>query len=133
MMQPAVSTMRTARKPVEPLDMSIRTSALAERLRIYVLTLAGLIMAATPLALWVAWSQTVFILVLAVFVTAGVCFYVLISCERSDGEARHDDESRVHLSNEFLTELSDMGPWVYHNRRVGDASFQRKMDSLKDN
>ena len=111
--------------------MPIQTKRLTRRLRIYAATSLGLIMAATPLALWVAWSQTGFILVLAVFATAIVLFSMLSVFDEPRGSDQRDAESTARLSDEFLSELSDMGPWVYHHRRPGDPDFQRKMDLLK--
>ena len=105
-------------------------------LRICAVTLLGVVMAATPLALWVAWSQTVFILVLAVFAVAFVFFAILFGSDgsRDDdlGHGRRPPDSVEPLSDEFLSKLSNMGPWIYHNRLPGDPEFQRKIDTLND-
>jgi hypothetical protein len=114
--------------------MAIQTTRLTRHLRNYAATSLGLVMAATPLALWVAWNQTVFILVLVVFAAAVVLFSMLPVYDEpgvSDWRDHRDAESTARLSDEFLSELSNMGPWVYHHRRLGDPDFQRKMDLLK--
>ncbi len=93
----------------------------------------GLLLALTPPALWVAWTETGFIIVLATGATAGVLYWLLAGFQDpllgDRGQAR-DPGSRQSLSDEFLAELSSLGPWTYHNRRMGDAAFRRKMESL---
>ncbi len=97
------------------------------------MTVFGLILALTPPALWVAWTGTGFIIVLAAGATAGVLYCVLAGYQdplvEDRGPAR-DPGTRQSLSDEFLAELSSLGPWTYHNRRFGDAAFRRKMESL---
>ena len=44
---------------------------------------------------------------------------------------RRNSAPTTRLSDEFLSELSSMGPWIYHNRLPGDPGFQRKMDRLR--
>ncbi len=93
----------------------------------------GLILALTPLALWVAWTDAGFVIVLAAGATAGVLYWLLAGFRdpllEDRGPAR-DPGTRQALSVEFLTELSRLGPWTYHHRRMGDAAFRRKMESL---
>ena len=113
--------------------MPVETIGLAETLRHAALTAFGLIMAATPLALWVAWSKTTFILVLAIGAAAGVLFCVLYGHEKSSDEEQREDSSpgtMENLDDEFFLELSSLGPFVYHNRRPEDPTFRRKMDGL---
>ena len=93
----------------------------------------GLTLALTPLALWVAWTTTGFVIVLAAGAMAGVLYWLLAAYDDpllgDRGQAR-DPGTRQVLSAEFLTELSRLGPWTYHHRRMGDAAFRRKMESL---
>ena len=93
----------------------------------------GLLLALTPLALWVAWTTTGFVMVLAAGATAGVLYWLLAAYDdpllEDRGQAR-DPGSRQALSVEFLAALSSLGPWTYHNRRLGDAAFRSKMESL---
>ena len=106
-----------------------------EALRNAALTAAGLMLAATPLALWLAWSQATFVLVLGAGAAFGLLFFVLYADTRvtTDQEQRKDPNSKTmeDLDDKFLSELSDMGPFIYHNRLSGDSRFRRKMDRLK--
>lgn len=111
--------------------MPILSESLVRRARICAATILGLVMAATPLALWVAWNQTVFVLVLAMFATALVLFSILSVFEEPRTRDRRNSAPTTRLSDEFLSELSSMGPWIYHNRLPGDPGFQRKMDRLR--
>jgi hypothetical protein len=106
-----------------------------EALRNAALTAAGLMLAATPLALWLAWSQAMFVLVLGAGVAFGLLFFVLYADTRAttNQEQHKDPNSKTmeNLDDKFLSELSDMGPFIYHNRLSGDSRFRRKMDRLK--
>jgi len=105
-----------------------------EALRNAALTVAGLIMTATPLALWLVWSQATFVLVLGVGAAFGLLFFVLYADTRATSpEQRKDPNSRTmeNLDDKFLSELSDMGPFIYHNRLSGESRFRRKMAGLK--
>ncbi len=106
-----------------------------EALRNAALTAAGLMLAATPLALWLAWSQAMFVLVLGAGAAFGLLFFVLYADTRvtTDQEQRKDPNSKTmeNLDDKFLSELSDMGPFIYHNRLSGDSRFRRKMARLK--
>lgn len=114
-------------------EMPVATNGMAEALRTVAMSVFGLILALTPLALWVAWTETGFILVLAAGATAGVLYWLLAGFQdpllEDRGQARDPRETQS-LTDEFLAELSRLGPWTYHNRRLGDAAFRRKMESL---
>ena len=113
--------------------MPISTHGLLEPLRWIALTALGLILAATPLALWVAWSQPVFVLILVTGGLAGVFFYLLyVDHSEPDERGRTDHREKIHrLDERVLSELSDMGPFVYHNRLSGDSRFVAGMRRLK--
>jgi hypothetical protein len=104
--------------------MSADTKKPLEALRNAALTAAGLMLAATPLALWLAWSQAMFVLVLGAGAAFGLPFFVLYADTRATNqEQRKDPNSRTmeNLHDEFLSKLSDMGPFIYHNRLSGDS------------
>ena len=113
--------------------MPVATNGLAEALRTLGMGAFGLTLALTPLALWVAWTETGFVIVLAAGATAGLLYWLLAGFRdpllEDRGQARAPG-TRQALSDEFLAELSRLGPWTYHNRRLGDAAFRRKMESL---
>jgi hypothetical protein len=104
-----------------------------EALRNAALIAAGLIVAAIPLVLWVAWSQATLFLGLAASGAFGLLFFVLYADPRATNEdQRKDPRSGTvePLDEEFLSELSNMEPFVYHNCLLGDSRFQ-KMVRLK--
>ena len=98
----------------------------------------GLYLALTPLALWVAWSKQALLQIAGAAVAAAVLFLL---CRWSAGDdaatqsGRRKRPPRVeppHVSDAFLAELSNMGPWVYHNRLTADPGFARKMARLRE-
>jgi len=94
----------------------------------------GLILMATPLALWVAWSDTVLLVVLATGVTASVLYCVLVRFERPavPGQNESTDPARVgRLSGKFIEELQGLHPFVHHHRPSGGPKFREAMNRLK--
>jgi len=101
-------------------------------LREVALTVLGLIATITPLALWVAWSEPVFVFVLGSGIASVTVIWVLAGFEKDDhrGEASHGPEQT--LSDESLSELSELGPFVYHHCSTGGPRFQTTMRALKN-
>jgi len=95
------------------------------------LTVLGLIVMVTPLALWVAWSESVFIFVLASSVVAVIAICVLAGHDGRRNEDEHHAGPTQKLSDESLSELSDLGPFVYHHCSTGGSRFQTSMRTLK--
>ncbi len=106
----------------------------AEGLREFGLTAFGIVLALMPLALWVAWSETVFVVVLTSGLTAGVACCLLAHDWRPAFDARGGTPgprpTRVS-TDEFIAGLHELFPLIHHHRRLGDPVFQRKMDALK--
>ena len=99
-------------------------------LKHYAAIALGMILMLTPLALWVAWTGTMFFIVLAIGAAAAV-LYCLLPGDQESAHAKPDQRNGpTVLSDEFLTELTKLGPWIYHNRRPGDPVFQRKIDRV---
>ena len=69
----------------------------------------------------------------AALVAAGLAAFVLFCALYTEAPGRHAGSGRTvsGLDDEFLAKLSNMGPFVYHNRLSGDAGFRRKMARLK--
>ncbi len=98
------------------------------------LILLGLILAMTPLALWVAWTQTILLIILAIGAVAGVLYCVLADYEKPADLGRSEPFNHGptgNVSDEFVAELQRLSPFIYHNRLLGDLKFQRAMDRLK--
>jgi hypothetical protein len=97
------------------------------RLADYATALLGVILAATPLALWVAWSPAVLFLVLAVAIgSAGL----LVLLNQLDGQAAPAASGRVGLPEEFVAEVHELFPLTYHHSHRPAARFRRAMAKL---
>lgn len=104
----------------------------AELVRELGLVLLGLLLAAVPLALWLAWSPAVYYGVFTVcFVAAGL--YILLSrtgaAERVPPGARVEAPAR--LSEAFIEELHQQTPLTFHHRRLGDQRIRNKLARLR--
>ena len=98
-------------------------------LREIALTLLGLVVAVTPLVLWVAWSQTVFVAVLVI--SAGALILIFALTRRDPQAHAASGSARPVLTGDELASLSNLGPFIYHHRRDGGPHFQRHMRRLK--
>lgn len=105
----------------------------AERLSSIAETGLGLVLAATPLALWVAWTETVLLSVMAVAVICGALLVLLTDFSRravDDPRAGEGREQQVVLPDEFVDEVHRLFPLTYHHSLVGNARFRRAMARL---
>ena len=91
----------------------------------------GIVLALTPLAFWVAWSEQDWLLVLAIGAAAFIGLLICHWLTEDDRPASSAKSERPDISDEFLAELSRMGPWTYHNRLTGHARFKNKMARLR--
>jgi hypothetical protein len=116
------------------MGVSIDREGLATVLRQTAVTVFGLVLLATPLALWVAWTDTALVVVLVIGATAGV-LCGLLAGDRDGGAtdrgAVAGSERAPVVSDRFLAEMTGIGPWIYHNRISADPAFRRKMDRLR--
>ena len=97
------------------------------------MTALGIILLITPLALWVVWTETLFVVVLALGATSGVLCWVLAGYEDTIPKDQYEPQapvSRQMLTDEFLAELTSFSPWIYHHHGLRNTAFQRKMDRL---
>ena len=94
----------------------------------------GLVLMVTPLALWVAWTETIFLAVLATGATALVLYGVLDRFERPTNPARSESSDHVRaviLPDEITAELQDLHPFIHHHRPSGGPKFHKAMSRLK--
>lgn len=97
----------------------------------------GIVLVLTPLALWVAWSEQVLFVVVACGIVATIALLLCrwLAESRRFADAGDFDRSPPagppQVSDEFLAELSGMGPFTYHNRLTGDYKFRMKMARLR--
>jgi hypothetical protein len=114
--------------------MSLLWQRVSDQLREIGAVALGLILAATPLAIWIAWSDTVFIAILAICVGAMVSLIALVWFDKSDDAHRPAEERSNQgdsLDPEFIVELHRLVPFTYHHRRLGDVRIRRKMAKLR--
>lgn len=112
--------------------MSVWHMQWGHRLREGGMVVLGLVLAAVPLALWVAWSRAVFYAVLAAAVIAALMLVALAWLGRSaEAERPADAREPEHLNDEFIAELHRLTPLTYHHRRLGDPRLQRKFAKLR--
>ena len=97
-------------------------------------TVLGILLAAVPLALWIAWSPAI---LFAVIVTAGVCAALLIALSRLQDEPRdearnlEEDPAHIEVPDAFVEELHQLFPLVYHHSRREKQRFRRTMETLR--
>ena len=90
-------------------------------------TLLGVILAVTPVALWIAWSATLVIAIMAIAMLSAL----LLAALTESGAPRHDGASgRVALPEEFIDEVHRLFPLTYHHSAAGPSRFQRAMSRL---
>jgi len=90
-------------------------------------TLLGLVLAATPLLLWIAWSPAMLAGVIVVaLLSAGL---LLLVTESSPGARA--TERPAQLSDEFFEEVQQLHPMVYHHSGRRSSRFHLTMRRLK--
>jgi len=101
----------------------------AKRLRYIGEAALGMVLASTPLALWIAWSAT---LVLCVMLVALLCVALLALLVESapGGEARAGGSAA--LPPEFIEEVHRLFPLTYHHSRHETQRFRQAMQRLAE-
>lgn len=97
----------------------------AKRLRRFGATGLGIVLAATPLALWIAWTAT---LLLGVMLVAALSAALLVLLTESSGD--QGGNARSTLSPEFVDEVQRLFPLTYHHSRHETPRFRRAMNRL---
>ena len=99
------------------------------------LAILGLILMATPLALWVAWSGPILLLVLAIGLAAGVLFCILVGYERPPDPSesgRNAQHPHSTTADKVTEEIRGLHPFIYHNRLSATARFRAAMARLPE-
>ncbi len=98
------------------------------------LILLGLVLMVTPLALWVAWTETIFLGVLATGAIALVLYGVLDRFERPANPSQSESSDCVRAKiwpDKFIVELQKLHPFIHHHRPSGGPKFHKAMSHLK--
>ncbi len=93
--------------------MSTRPAAHTDRLRSIGVVVLGIILAAVPLALWVAWTSAIFLVVLAMGWASAVLIIALVDWQRFAGDnenALRGGASAASVSDEFVAEVQRISP-----------------------
>jgi len=116
--------------PMQELEMA----RFAHALRTIGFTLLGMVVAATPLALWIAWSHTVFFGVLLIGAAAAAlyCFFADVANMRPMGpHAFPDNFRKAAIPDKIVRDVQRLHPFVHHHRPAGGARFSAMMAQLK--
>lgn len=106
----------------------------ADTLVSFGLVVLGLILMATPLAIWVAWSGTVLVIVLATGTAAGVLYCVLVRFEKPASTKGREAPAKAPpegLPEPVMDELQKLHPFVHHNRQSESPEFHAAMRRVK--
>jgi TolB-like protein len=98
------------------------------------LILLGFVLMLTPLALWVAWTETIFLGVLATGAAALVLYGILERFEKPADPTQSESFDYVramNLTDEVIAELQDLHPFIHHHRPTGGSKFHTAMNRLK--
>ena len=110
--------------------MSNGRTTLADRLTAAATTLLGAILAATPAALWIAWSTKVLIVVVAVAIASAGLFVLLTELRHPSAGRSPAADGRALLPDEFIAEVHELFPLTYHHSRLETTRFRRAMERL---
>ena len=91
-------------------------------------TLLGLVLAATPVALWVAWEPEILVAVLA---AALACAALLVLLHRLQAGRDTQAWQRPELPDQFFVEMHRIFPLVHHHRRTESARFRGAMRRVR--
>ena len=106
---------------------------LAERLGHIGVIGLGMVLAATPVALWIAWTAALVVWVMLVAVVSAALLVLLTEYPRRSAQNQSGPEgagSRVILPEEFIEEVHRLFPLTYHHSRLETPRFQQAMKRL---
>jgi hypothetical protein len=90
-------------------------------------TLLGVILALTPVALWIAWSPSLLFGVMAIALVSAVLLVLLTESSPRDQAGQ---DGRVTLPEGFVDEVQHLYPLIYHNSLTGSSRFRLVMKRL---
>ena len=97
----------------------------AKRLRRIAETGIGVVLAVTPVLLWIAWTPAI---VVGVMATAVLAAALLVLLTESSGD--HGGEARRQLPPEFIDEVHRLFPLTYHHSLHETPRFRRAMKRM---
>ena len=97
----------------------------AKRLRRIAETGIGVVLASTPLLLWIAWTPAILVGVMATAVLSGALLVLLTESSRDQGS-----NVRRALPPEFVAEVQQLFPLTYHHSLHETPRFRRAMKRM---
>jgi hypothetical protein len=97
----------------------------ARRLRYMGEAVIGIVLAATPVLLWIAWTPEILLGVMLVSVLCAALLVVLTESSQDQG----GDVPRA-LPPEFVAEVHELFPLTYHHSRHETPRFRRAMKKM---
>jgi hypothetical protein len=114
--------------------MPIARRAVIDRFRAVLMVLLGIILALVPPALWVAWTESMLFLVVAIGVVSAVVLVVLADTDPEgieDAEAARRVAERRILADRSVAEIHRVFPLTYHHSRVEGTRFRQAMEKVR--
>ena len=98
----------------------------------HLMTLCGIILALTPLAMWVAPTIAILVLIIVVGIVAAAVLCLLDFYDEHVGDLKQAGPEVSKLSfDEFMATMHRLYPLSYHHGRRRDPVFAREMERLK--
>ena len=94
----------------------------------------GVVLAVTPVTLWVAWTPTLLVGAMAVAVACGVLLGLIHdwrAAREGAGSAPPAGRAQPVLPDGYVEEIHRIFPLTYHHSNVGRQRFRRAMENLR--
>ena len=107
---------------------------MVDQLKSIGMTVLGIVLSLIPPALWVAWTETVLLVVAAVGVVSAALLVVLANSQPEGDEglsAPHGAGARTNLSKESIAEIHRIFPLTYHHSLIEKARFRQTMEKVR--
>lgn len=115
------------------MPMSNERMGLAERLGHVGATGLGIVLAVTPVALWIAWTASLVVCIMLVAIVSAALFAgltELLQRRAQNQSGREAAGGAVILPDEFIEEVHRLFPLTYHHSRHETPRFRRAMRRL---
>ncbi len=104
----------------------------AGRLRAAGTSTLAIVVLIAPLAMWVSWSERMFIWVIAIGIGAAALYFALDQAgPATDGQRSAPSRTVSQLDDELVAEVSNLQPFVYHNRLSAEPRPRHSFDKVK--
>ncbi|MGQ0654695.1 MAG: hypothetical protein ACT4P4_20915 [Betaproteobacteria bacterium] len=91
----------------------------------------GIVLAAMPVALWVAWTPIAWAVVMAVGFVAAALLIALSHRRGAQDQSASPGEAAPALPDTFIATVHEVFPLTYHHSREGPRRFRSAMEKLR--